>query len=385
MTPKTIMVVAGDPSGDANGAGLVKALALAVPGAQFIGAGGPKMAAAGVRLEFDLTSHSAIGPADAIKNLGSFWKRRRRLFDLAVEKRPELVILVDSYTFNQPLARAIKKFARGHPSDWQPKIVRYTSPQVWGSRPGRAEKMAGDIDLLLCLFPFEKDWYVRRGTPLRVEFVGHPLFDLHEEGPQPSTGEDMTPAEKAVVVLLPGSRTGEIKRHLPVMLEAAREISAVQPARFKTVALNEKLAEDIRSFLADGGVEVELQIGRLAEALSTATIAIASTGTVTMECAYFGLPTVAMYKVSPVAYHLLRWLVTIKYAAMPNILADEELFPEFLQGRATAQNVANAALDLLADGALRSEIKGKLRRVIATLGGPGSARRAAAIILGLKD
>jgi lipid-A-disaccharide synthase len=383
MTPKTIMIVAGDPSGDANAADLVKALAGAVPQAQFIGAGGPKMAEAGVKLSFDLTAHSAIGPADAIKNLGSFWKRRQHLFDLAKERQPELIVLVDSYTFNQPLAHAIKTFVRAGATNWQPKIVRYTSPQVWGSRPGRAEKMAGDIDLLLCLFPFEKDWYARRGTRLRVEFVGHPMFDRH--GADTAALADANPpaGEKPIIVLLPGSRTGEIKRHLPVMLAAAREILARQPARFKTVALNEKIADEIRLFLTPDMPEVEIQTGHLADALSNATLAIASTGTVTMECAYFGLPTVAMYKVSPVAYHLLHWFVTVKYAAMPNILADEIVFPEFIQGRATPENLAGAALDLLTDAPRRAEIRAKLRQVIASLGGPGSTQRAAAIILQL--
>jgi len=371
------MVVAGDPSGDANAADLVKALAQAVPQAQFIGAGGPKMAQAGVQLSFDLTTNSAIGPADVIKNSGSFWRRRRHLVNLAMERQPELIILVDAYTFNQPLAHAVKEFVRAGGSNWQPKIVRYTSPQVWASRPGRAEKMAGDIDLLLCLFPFEKAWYARRGTPLRVEFVGHPMFDRHV------VAVNQPEEEIPVVVLLPGSRLAELKRHLPVMLAAARKISAAGPVRFKTVAHNEAMADYIRSFPADGMPKVEIQIGHLADALSTATLAIASTGTVTMECAYFGLPTVAMYIVSPFAYHLLRRFVTVKYAAMPNILADEPLFPEFIQGQATAENLAKAALDLLADAPRRSAIRAKLRGVVESLGGPGSTRRAAAIILQL--
>jgi len=377
MTPKTIMIVAGDPSGDANAADLVKALAQAVPQAQFIGAGGPKMAEAGVRLSFDLTSHSAIGPVDAIKNLGSFWRRRRHLIDLAKERRPELIILVDSYTFNQPLAHAIKSFVRAGASNWKPKIVRYTSPQVWASRPGRAGKMARDIDLLLCLFPFEKDWYARRGTPLRVEFVGHPMFDRH------AALVDRQDEEIPTVVLLPGSRTDEVKRHLPIMLATAREILGSRPVRFKLVALNERLADYMRSFQVAGVPKLEIQTGRLAEALSNATLAIASTGTVTMECAYFGVPTLAMYKASTLFYHVARWFITVKYLAMPNILADELLFPEFIQGRATAENLAKAALDLLADAPRRAEIRAKLRRVIASLGGPGSTQRAAAIILQL--
>jgi lipid-A-disaccharide synthase len=383
MTPKTIMVVAGDPSGDANAADLVNALARAVPQAQFIGAGGPKMAEAGVRLSFDLTAHSAIGPADAVKNLGSFWKRRRCLLDLAIERKPELIILIDSYTFNQPLARAIKNFVRASVSNWQPKIVRYTSPQVWASRPGRAEKMAGDIDLLLCLFPFEKDWYARRGTKMRVEFVGHPMFDRHAAD-QTTSGDARPPAaENPIIVLLPGSRTDEARRHLPVMLAAAGKISASQPVRFKLVAVNEKMADYMRSFQVATQLKLEIQTGHLAEALSAATLAIASTGTVTMECAYFGVPTVAMYKTSTLFYLLARQFVTVKHLAMPNILADEILYPEFIQGRATAENLAKAALDLLADEPRRSEIRAGLQRVIASLGGPGSTHRAAAIILEL--
>jgi lipid-A-disaccharide synthase len=139
MTPKTVMVVAGDPSGDANAADLVQALAKIWPQTKFIGAGGAKMAAAGVELSFDLTADSAIGPTDAVKNLGSFLKRRDELVALTKRRRPELVILVDSYSFTQPVAHGIRNAASG---DWRPKMVRYTSPQVWASRPGRAEKMA---------------------------------------------------------------------------------------------------------------------------------------------------------------------------------------------------------------------------------------------------
>lgn len=380
MTPNTVMIVAGDPSGDANAADLVKALAPAIPQAQFIGAGGPKMAEAGVQLSFDLTSHSAIGPADALKNLGSFWERRRHLVDLAKERQPELIILVDSYSFNQPLAHEIKNFARHNGSQWQPKIVRYTSPQVWASRPGRAEKMAKDIDLLLCLFPFEKDWYARRGTPLRVEFVGHPMFDRHAAA-GPVVNSSPPSDENPIIVLLPGSRTDEVKRHLPAMLAAAHDIMVTRPARFKLVALNERLADYMRAFQTAGMPKVEIQTGGLAEALSNATLAIASTGTVTMECAYFGVPTLAMYKTSSLFYFVARGFVTVKYLAMPNLLADEAIFPEFIQGRATPENLAGAALELLDNPARRAEIQGKLRRVIESLGGPGSTQRAAQIIL----
>jgi len=143
------------------------------------------------------------------------------------------------------------------------------------------------------------------------------------------------------------------------------------------------MANFMRTSAVESTPKIEIQTGRLAEALSTATLAIASTGTVTMECAYFGVPTVAIYKTSALFYHLARRVVTVKYLAMPNLLADEPLFPEFIQSQATAENLARAALELLADEPRRSAIRAKLRRLIESLGGPGSTQRAAAIILKL--
>jgi lipid-A-disaccharide synthase len=372
MTPGAIMVVAGDPSGDANAADLVKTLAASFPAARFIGAGGPKMAGAGVELSFNLTDDSAIGPTDALKNIGSFLRRKRDLVNLARERRPELVILVDSYSFTQPVARGIRKAAPAGPTGWEPKIVRYTSPQVWASRPGRAETMARDIDLLLCLFPFEKDWYARRGTNLRVEFVGHPMFDRYPRPPA-NAAEPATPT----IVLLPGSRADELKRHLPVMIAAAKTLAAKGPVAIRIVAVNEKMAGFIRSLAAPALPNAVVQTGQLAEALSGATIAITKTGTITMECAYFGVPTVAMYKASPLFYRMARPFVTVKYLSMPNLLADEVVFPEFVQDQATAENIATAAGELLASPERRAAMRAKLRQIIDTLGGPGATARAA--------
>jgi lipid-A-disaccharide synthase len=375
MTVKTIMVVAGDPSGDAIAADLVRALAATLPAARFIGAGGPRMAEAGVANSFDLTADAVIGLSDVLQKLPRFNRYKKELTQLAVAQKPELIILVDFSYFNQRLARAIRRLAS---PGWQPKLVKYVSPQVWASRAGRAADMARDFDLLLCLFPFEKDWYARHVPNFRVEFVGHPMFDRY---PAPAR----KPTESATVLLLPGSRRAELKRHLPVILGAARLIAAKQAARFKLVAPSENMAALVRAAPVGAGPEIEIQIGHLEDALSEATVAIASTGTVTLECAYFGVPTVALYKTSLQTYWIARQVVTVKYLSMPNILADEPIFPEFIQHQATAKNIAGAALELLSDPARRTEIQSKLARVISTLGGPGAARRAAAAILKLTN
>jgi lipid-A-disaccharide synthase len=380
MNARTIMLVAGDPSGDAIAADLARALATALPKVRFIGAGGPKMAGAGVEMSFDLTADAVIGLSDVFKKIPRFLRHKWQLTQLAVEQRPETIIHVDFSGFNRRLAHAIRRQAS---PGWRPKIVQYVSPQVWASRPGRAAKMARDFDLLLCLFPFEKEWYERHTPGFRVECVGHPMFDTHAGRPA------STPLEKSgqtpLVVLLPGSRRGELQRHLPVVLGAARWIAAKQPARFKLVAPGEEMAGLARAFIKEGPPEIEIQVCGLHEALSQATLALASTGTVTLECAYFGVPTVAFYRTSLLTYEIARRLVRVQYLAMPNLLSGEALYPEFIQQRATASNLGGAALELLADPARRAEIRTKLTRVISSLGGPGASQRAAAAIVRLTN
>jgi lipid-A-disaccharide synthase len=377
MKPQTIMVVAGEPSGDANAAALVQALAAALPGARFIGAGGPGMAAAGVALSFDLTSDAVIGMSAVIKKLPRFISRLRELARLAAAERPALVVLVDFEFFNRRLARAVRAAARAAGPAWRPRIVKYVSPQVWASRPGRAGKLARDFDLLLCLFPFEKEWYARRLPQLRVECVGHPMFDR-------GRAAAIEPANATTtVVLLPGSRRGELRRHLPVMLAAADLIAAQRNVEFKLIAPDEKLAGMARAAATGGPARIGIQTGNLEETLARATLAITKTGTITLECARFGLPAVALYKTSLFTYLIARRLVTVKFLSMPNLLAGEALYPEFIQDSATPRNIAGAALELLAAPARLAQIRARLGEVVSALGGPGATKRAAAAILEL--
>jgi lipid-A-disaccharide synthase len=236
--------------------------------------------------------------------------------------------------------------------------------------------MARDFDLLLCLFPFEKEWYARRTPKFRVVWVGHPMFDKYK-----ATGREEGPVP--IVVLLPGSRAGELKRHLPVLYKAAELIAAKQTVRFIMVTPTEETAAMARAWPSAGNAKIEIQVGGLQAALSTATITITKTGTVTLECAFFGVPTVAFYKTDPLTYAIGRQIVTVKYAAAPNLLAGKALFPEFIQHEATPDNIAKAALELLGNEARRRKIRAELREVISTLGGPGAAKRAAAAILDL--
>jgi len=378
----TFMLIAGEPSGDLLAAELVKALKQELAASpKFFGAGGAKMAEAGVELAFDMTQHSVIGLWEVLKRYGQFKRLFDQLVTLAFERRPDVIVCVDFSGFNRRFAAKIRwelQVRHATHGNWKPRIVQYVSPQVWASRPGRAKSMARDFDLLLAIFPFEKAWYAERVPQLKVEFVGNPAVERHQVQSSKLKAQTAPPC----VLLLPGSRVGELKRHLPVMLGALENILTAKPeTRARMVLPNESLVQLARSFSPPATLEI--QTGSLAEALAQSTLAIASTGTVTMECAFFGVPTIALYKTSWSTYQIGRRIIQVKYLAMPNILADEPLFPEFIQHDATADNLARAALELLNDPARRETIRTKVAKVIESLGGPGAAKRAARAILNL--
>lgn len=402
MAETKIMVIAGEPSGDALAAELVQALRAEAefhshpskPVLRFFGAGGPKLEAAGMELAVDLTRHAVIGLWEVIKNYGKFRRVFHELLDLAEERRPALLVCVDFSGFNRRFAQAVRKRAARSGGKWRPRIVQYVSPQVWASRPGRAKKMAAAYDLLLTIFPFEKAWYAQRAPGLKVEFVGHPMFDRFrkytfapQHYPLPVWARAKNP-DAPLVVLLPGSRKSEIQRHLPVLLEALAQLQQklAGGVNYRIVLPRELPTGTLLKWF--GGAlppNIFFQSGGLAEALREATLAIASTGTVTMECAYFRVPTIALYKTSWSTYQIGKRIVTVKHLAMPNILADEAVFPEFVQEAATGNNLATAALDLLQNEARRKEIQGKLDAIIAGLGSSGSNVRAAQAIWQLLD
>jgi lipid-A-disaccharide synthase len=379
LKPKTFMLIAGEASGDLLAAELVAALRGQLPVAPVcFGAGGPKMAAAGVDLAFDLTQHSVIGISDVLKKYFEFRRLFHQLLALAIERKPDVIIGIDFGGFNLRFGQAVKKYVRENPfSQWDPKIVQFVSPQVWASRPGRADKLARDYDLLLSIFPFEQDWYAKRVPKLRVEFVGHPMVERMQKE---ELSMQKKPNAGPAILLLPGSRKGELQRHLPVMLAALQTIQEKLPAvRAKMVLPNPALVALAKSL----GANLEIQIGELPWALAEAEVALASTGTVTMECAFFGVPTVTLYKTSWLTYQIAKRIVTVKSLTMPNLLAGEEVYPEFIQNEATPEHLARAALELLEDAARREKISAQLAKIIGSLGAPGAPRRAAAAILNL--
>ena len=377
------MLIAGEASGDLLAAELVSAMRSQLPDATFSGAGGAKMAEARVELAFDMTEHAVVGFSDVVKNYFKFRRLFNQLLALAVERKPDVIIGVDFGGFNLRFGHAVRQYVRDNPfSKWNPKIVQFVSPQVWASRPSRANLLAADYDLVLSIFPFEKNWYGERAPQLRVEFVGHPMVDRSQKSEVRNQKPDKTP----VVLLLPGSRGSELQRHLPILFQAAWKIVQTKAVRYICVLPNESLAALAKPLaLKNGWPDMIFQIGNLPDALAQADLAIASTGTVTMECAFFGVPTVTLYKTSWFNYEIAKRIVTVKWATMPNILANEEVFPEFIQNAATPEAISLAALELLQNESRRAKIKSQLAKIVSSLGEPGAARSAAAAILSLLD
>jgi lipid-A-disaccharide synthase len=303
------------------------------------------------------------------------------LFKLAIERQPDVIVGVDYGFYNLRFGHTIRQYVRNRSGwfhGWRPKIVQYVSPQVWASRGGRAYQLARNHDLLLSIFPFEQEWYAKRVPKLHVEFVGHPMLDRFQKvegGKQKNEGSAAAPE----LLLLPGSRNKELTRHLPVMLGALKLIREQIPAiRARIVLPDDSLAQQTGPM--DVPADVKVQVGGLPEALAHTDLAIAKTGTVTMECAYFGVPAVTLYKTSWGNWEVAKRIATVNWATMPNLLAGEELFPEFIQNAATPENISRAALELLTNESRRAQIQKRLKQVVASLGGRGASRRAAQAI-----
>jgi lipid-A-disaccharide synthase len=405
MKPLTVMLVAGEASGDKLAAELVQALRPALVdhfarvtadfqpcqtglAPLFFGAGGPQMAAAGVELIEDTTAQAVFGLSEVLRHLETFRRLLQRLVQLAAERQPDLIILVDSSGFNRRLAAALRariRSRRGSFNNWSPRIVYYVSPQVWASRPGRARQMARDIDLLLAIFPFEPGWYARFVPQFHVVFVGHPLVDRYPPSlvaprrPVPPAS-NLTEPDLPLVLLLPGSRKQELRRHLPPMLDALQVVRKKHPLRVRMVLPNASL-QSLATQYTGSWPDLEIGIGGLAESLTEARIALASSGTVTLECALFNVPAVVIYRVSWPTYLVARQIVRVPFVAMPNLLANTAVYPEFIQGDVTAKNIAREALDLLSNEPRRDRIRQQLQQAILSLGPPGASQRAAQAIL----
>jgi lipid-A-disaccharide synthase len=369
----TLLMVAGEASGDAHGAELIHALKQRRPqGLRIIGVGGPRMAAAGQEQLFDMTAHAVIGLTEVLKHFFKFRGFLLRIVALARKEKPDAVVLIDSSGFNLRLSPKLRRDLPGA------RIIYYISPQVWASRPNRVQTIARTIDLVLAILPFEKDWYAHRSPEVNVQWVGHPVLDRIQK------------VEKAVpnpdwIALLPGSRRTEISAHLPDLWAAAR-VMGRQRKNLKFILLSpneemQKFALDLLALQPPANFAFEYNIGYAVSHLSRCSLALVASGTASLECALVGIPQIVVYRVHPLTYFVGRRMVTVSYLSLINVMADEEIVPEFLQDRFRPEAVAQTALELLDNVPRRDTMRRRVAQIVSTLGGPGASQRAAKAIL----
>lgn len=368
---RSLFFLAGEGSGDAHAADVIRAIKAKSPDVHCFGAGGPKMQTAGMELVLDLTEHAVVGLVEVLQNYKKFRQFFHQMLDLVAQRKPDVVVLVDYPAFNLRFAKALRKrFATG---GYRPRVIYYICPQVWAWAERRVKVIERCVDLMISIFPFEKDWFQKRAPNLRVEFVGHPMITRYA-GTNIESGES---EEETVLALLPGSREREVRAHWPIIREAVQEVLRKRTAKVVALAASDRAENLIRELGADS-----FEISRdLVATLTRATASIAASGTATLECAYFGVPTVVIYKVAWPTYVVGRFLVTVNHLAMPNVLAKRTVFPEFIQHHARPDLIALSVLDLLKSAARRQRIKSDLRQIIDSLGDPGASERAAELVL----
>jgi lipid-A-disaccharide synthase len=368
---KRLYFVAGEASGDQHGADLLKALREIRPDLEFVGRGGPCMKEiAGENFVNWSDAAAVVGLWEVVKRYGYFRKEFRNALREIDDLNPDAVVLIDYPGFNLRLARALRK---GSP---KLKIIYYISPQVWAWNRGRIRQMAGYLDLMLCIFPFEAELYNQSG--LRTVFVGHPMV---ENLAARRTGEARQPN---LIGLFPGSRFREVRKIFPIMLEAARELVAqTEQIHFQIAAASESLASEIQKMLAASSLSARARIvaGDAAGTMQRASAGMVASGTATLEAAYFRLPFVLVYKVSWPTYFAARLVIKTEYLGMPNVLAGREIVPEFVQYKARPQAISAAVLKLLSEPAARDVMTLEFDEIIAKLGESGASEKAARTII----
>lgn len=357
--------VAGEASGDARGAELMRALRADRSELEFRGAGGPQMRELAGGDFVDWADEAVVGLWDVLRKYGYFRAQFDRMLADIERERPNALLLIDYPGFNLRLAKAVR--ARRP----EVRIIYYISPQVWAWNRGRIPKMARFVDLMLCIFPFEKPLYESSG--LRTEFVGHPLIDsLAAKRVGASREADL-------VALLPGSRAKEVRKIFPVMLAAADVMRQRSPGlRFAASAASESLAAEMRALAGD---RCDVTVGNAHDLMQRAGAGMVCSGTATLEAAYFGLPMVILYRVAWLTWVVGKRLVRVPFLGMPNILAEKEIVREFLQDAAQPEPIGAAVLELLEDERKREEQQRELARVVARLGTAGAGERAAKHVL----
>jgi len=348
--PLKIMLVAGEPSGDALGAGLARALRarLGPDGVRFVGVGGPRMAAEGVPSPFDIAELSLFGLVELFASARRVYRRIDQTVALALAEQPDAVVLIDAWGFTVRVAKRLRRRAPRLP------LVKYVAPQVWASRAGRTRELARVADHVLTLFAFEPPLFEAVGLP--ATFVGNPVLSRDPSGADPARlRAAIGAADKPILLLLPGSRRGEVERLLPRFEAAVSLLKADRPDLRLVIPVADAVADRVKAAVAGWSCPATIVEGEAAkyDAMAAATAALACSGTVTTELAMAGCPMVVAYRVAPVTAVVARIIVRTRFATLFNIAAGRAVAPELIQEACTGPALAAAVAPLLDDPRLR--------------------------------
>ncbi len=371
MKPLKLFISAGELSGDIHGGRLIQALLKREPSLQISALGGDNMRAAGARLLYHIRETSVMGFVEVVRHfprLLRIWKQTLRHID---RLNPNLIVVVDYPGFNLRLAKAA--FQRNIP------VIYYISPQVWAWHQARVKKIRKYVRKVLCILPFEADWYQQRNVT--ATYVGHPLMDRHE----PPDNDDIERRLNAADIpghigLFPGSREQEMKRHLPVMLDAMQQLRHNYPALQATVALAPGLSA--REYQDQTPAWVHWRSGENQRIMREADFLVMSSGTASLEAVINVTPFLVMYKIAPFSYWLSKRLVKVPYISLANLIAGEKGITELIQDSATAQNVARGVQRFFQDPAAKVGMQEFFKKILRQLGQKGASQKAADIICG---
>ena len=371
---KTILIIAGEASGDLHGSRVVEALLRLDPEIRVWGMGGERLRLAGAEILIDSSQLAVVGITEVLGGMGSLYRAYRNLKRLIQKKEISLLILIDFPDFNLRLARVAKD--AGIP------VLYYISPQIWAWRSGRTKKIAQRVQKMAVIFPFEVPLYREAG--LEAQFVGHPLMDVlgshsnHASPAHPQKDWEGNP----LITLLPGSRPKEVMSLLPEMVRAAQIITRKKPKAQFLLALAPAMdSNEIRKSLPPDGAAITMVEGKTYQAIRAADLVVVASGTATLETAILGKPMVIIYRVSPLSYWVGRAMIKVKWIGLANIVAGRALVPELIQEEARGERIAEEALRILDDEKYREEMIGGLAEVGRKLGTPGAAERVAKMAL----
>lgn len=375
MTNTTIMIVAGEASGDQRGAEVADELLRSNPNLTLFGIGGTHMRAAGVNTVVDVQELAVMGFIEPLKHLPRILQIFKQMKKMLQQEQPGLLILVDYPGFNLRLAKVAKQLGI--------KVLFYISPQVWAWRQKRVKRIASVVDHMAVIFPFEEKFYQGHNVP--VTYVGHPLTQKLKFAPSMLKAREklQLSEQKKVVCLMPGSRLSEVEKLLPIMLQSASKIkAAVDNTQFILALASTIETSQISSLLKASNLDIQI-CNDSQYAVSAADTVITASGTATLETALLNKPMVIVYKVSKLTAMIAKRLIKIPSISLCNIVAEKVVVKEFLQENATAENISLEIIKILKDAAYRQKMVNQLVEINAKLGDEQAARNVANVALSM--